>query len=667
VVAQLTGPVLNSIEFLKNWGILEQVVCPRGVRPFFFDSILVSGGHMERGECIIKIVSGEKYTPFALAEKLGARCILESSSFDKGKERYSVLLIREAFQLVQVNKEVLMLKSGDNSWYRVKSRARDILDVCLYFANQHTSPEQGFPFPAGGIGYLSYEFARFCDTLSYADQLDPLGLPDAAYLFGHVFVICDHYTDMLYLIGLNYKEAQIDLETELSELEHLIRYGESASFDLGLDFASIDNADPALGEGDSETYILHEASDDDETYKAGVEAVKQEIIAGNLLQGVLSRRLCLYSSINALEAYRQLRSNNPSPYLFYLDFGNYQIFGSSPEVHVKVKDGEALLRPIAGTRRRGKSKSEDLSLETEMLSDPKERAEHLMLVDLGRNDLGRVCEPGSVRVSEYMTVERYSHVMHMVSQVEGKIGGKRNGLDVLRATFPAGTVSGAPKLRAIEILSRLEKCKRRFYAGALGYMEPGGNMDTCIGIRAGLKAGKRLVLQAGAGIVYDSTPERELEETREKMSALMRACGLDPNKALEDYTEEHPPVEDDLLISIGYSQASAVEADIKTRNITEESDSFSIQENIDDLVGSKDEYPLIDPEALQPQDDDAAQASMEDTEIIPLEWDFDPAEASATGEIQDEIDSLIQGQSGSEFIQDLDAEQEKDSDQGASE
>jgi anthranilate synthase component 1 len=258
-----------------------------------------------------------------------------------------------------------------------------------------------------------------------------------------------------------------------------------------------------------------------------VRRLKEEITAGNLLQGVLSRRLAVRTSLPALEAYRSLRSLNPSPYLFYLDFDRFQLFGASPEVHVKVKGGKVTLRPIAGTRRRGADEAEEAGLERELLRDEKERAEHLMLVDLARNDLGRVAAPGSVRVTESMAVEKYSHVMHLVSQVEGELAPGRTGLDAVRATFPAGTVSGAPKIQAIQTVDALEPQRRGFYAGLVGYVEPGGGLDTCITIRSAVKLRDRLVLQAGAGVVYDSKPERELQETEEKLAALLRACGLE--------------------------------------------------------------------------------------------------------------------------------------------
>jgi anthranilate synthase component 1 len=218
---------------------------------------------------------------------------------------------------------------------------------------------------------------------------------------------------------------------------------------------------------------------------------------------------------------------NPSPYMVYMDFGGFQLFGASPEVHVKARDGKAIIRPLAGTRRRGGSAAEDATLEKELLADPKERAEHLMLVDLARNDLGRVCAPGSVEVTQFMEVERYSHVMHIVSNVEGRLADGMTGRDALRATFPAGTVSGAPKIRAIEVIDALEPHQRGFYAGVVAHVESDGSLDSCIAIRSAVKQGDIVTLQAGAGIVYDSVPETEYQETESKLRALSRALGME--------------------------------------------------------------------------------------------------------------------------------------------
>jgi anthranilate synthase component 1 len=416
-----------------------------------------------RHDGILRVIAGERFTPFTLARKLNARAILESSSFQKGKERYSILMIDEAFRIIQQDDQIFM--KGDGKRYAIKSGSKDILDVLAYFARQQPPLHQDLPLPAGGIGYLSYEFSRFCDTIKFHMKRDPLNLPDAEFLFGHIYVIFDHYTDVIYLMGLNYKEHEIDLDGGLNDIE-----------------AKLNDLDFTYLAKDAEHYPAEvvDGRKGRVEFLSGVEKIRGEIIRGNLLQGVLSRRIYVKTKIPALEAYKNLRSTNPSPYLFYLDFGNYQLFGSSPEVHVKVKEGTGIIHPLAGTRKRGKNSEEDKALEEELLGDEKERAEHLMLVDLARNDLGRICVPGTVKVEELMGIERYSHVMHIFSRVRGTVLPEKSGLDAVRATLPGGTVSGAPKIRAIETIDAIEADPRRFYAGLVGYLEPDGSLDTCI-------------------------------------------------------------------------------------------------------------------------------------------------------------------------------------------
>lgn len=459
---------------------------------------------------VIKVLPGENFTPYSLARKLDAVAMLESASFDGGRARYSLLMVKEAFRVFQRDGHVYV--SGERGQYKVGGDRPDILEVLRYFADQHAPPHQDFPFPTGGIGFLSFGFARYCDTIAFQQRPDPEGLPEAAFLFGHVLLVFDHYSDLIYLIGLNYEEQQVDLEAELAAIERTIG---------DLNFTYLQNGNdnyPATVETDP---------DDRARYEGTVEALRDEIVAGNLLQAVPSRRVIVRSDMPAIEAYRRLRSSNPAPYLVYLDYGEFQMFAASPEVHVKAKDGHLTMRPIAGTRRRGSTEAEDLALERELLADQKELAEHLMLVDLARNDLGRVSVPGSVRVTESKAIERYSKVMHIVSQVESTLAPGKTGFDAVRATFPAGTVSGAPKIRAIETIDSLEPHPRGFYAGIVAYIEPGGNLDSCITIRAGLRSRGRLILQAGGGVVYDSSPEREFTETQEKLAALMAALGLE--------------------------------------------------------------------------------------------------------------------------------------------
>jgi anthranilate synthase component 1 len=460
-------------------------------------------------------INGERFTPLSLAKKLGATALLESASFQRGRERFSFLLLKEAFRVYQQGDDLLMLRDGTT--LALKGKHTDILDVLTYFGRQHEGRLESFPLPAGGLGFLSYEYCQRFDTIRLRDRPDPLGLPDAIFLFGNLFLVFDHYTDTITLVGLNYREKEIDLEKALDDAERRIN-------DLDFNFMAPARTDWTVERVPRE--------DDKETYLRGVKEVKEQIVKGNLLQGVLSRRLQVRTDMPAIEAYRALRSGNPSPYMFYLDFGDYQLFGASPEVHVKVRDGTAVIRPLAGTRRRGTTAAEDAALEKDLLADPKERAEHLMLVDLARNDLGRVSQPGSVEVTELMEVERYSHVMHIVSNVEGRLAEGKTGLDALRATFPAGTVSGAPKIRAIEVIDSLEPVRRGFYAGVVAHVESDGSLDSCISIRCALKQGDLVTLQAGAGIVADSVPEKEFEETESKLGALTKALGFEaPNGA----------------------------------------------------------------------------------------------------------------------------------------
>jgi anthranilate synthase component 1 len=457
----------------------------------------------------IKEIGGEGFTPFALAKKLNAPVILESTSLDQGQARYSMLLVEEAFRVIQEGPGEFLIQSG-RSWEKRNEPGKDLIHILEEYSAPFSGVETDFPFPAGGMGYLSYEFSRFCDKINFPDSAVD-GSPVGIFLFGHIFLIYDHYTDIIHLVGLNYDHKSIDLDAALARVEKRI-------FDLDFNYLN----------GDRQEYKARVISPPEEKdrFIEGVKKVKEEIVAGNLLQGVLSRRLEVETDQPALDAYRQLRSSNPSPYLFYLDFDDFQLFGASPEVHVKSDGRDVTIKPIAGTCRRGKTREEDEALSARLLADPKERAEHLMLVDLARNDIGRFCEHGTVKPTSLFQIERFSTVNHMVSTVVGRRKPGTTSGDIIRATFPAGTVSGAPKIRAIETIAALEDRPRGFYAGLVGYFEPDGCFDTCITIRSALKQGNKLTLQAGAGIVFDSTPEREWVETGEKLMALARAAGL---------------------------------------------------------------------------------------------------------------------------------------------
>jgi len=469
----------------------------------------------KRGDEIVTSMPGERFTPFTLAKKLGAKAILESASFKQGRERYSLILVDEAFRVRQDAGGVSFVVGASSYPWKIPAdletagRVPDILDALACIAAQNEGAAGGLPIPASGIGFFGYDFVRRCDKVRIASKPDSIGVPEAEFIVGHLYIVFDHYTDTLHVVGLNYAEHEVDLAARTAELRKRL---------ADLDFSYL--AAPA----DAVPFRIVSDEDADRlSYMAGVEKIREHIIAGDLLQAVLSRRLMAESALEPLEGYRRLRSASPSPYLFYIDFGTYVLLGASPESLVRLRDGVASIRPIAGTRRRGKDADEDVLLEKELAADPKERAEHLMLVDLARNDLGRVCAPGSVVVTKSMEPERFSHVIHLVSEVEGKPAAGKSPYDLLRAAFPAGTVSGAPKIRAMEIVSELERYDRSFYAGAVGYLDAHGGFDTCIAIRSALVKDGKWNLQAGAGIVYASKPEREWEETNEKLAALRAA------------------------------------------------------------------------------------------------------------------------------------------------
>ncbi|MCF0225021.1 MAG: chorismate-binding protein [Fibrobacter sp.] len=458
-----------------------------------------------RTDSIYVALPSERYTPFSLAKKLGAKAILESASFAHGRERYSTLMVDEAFRVRQNQDNVTIVVDGVEKVV-LKDGEGDILDELLHIASENTVPPNQTPIPAAGVGYLGYEFCARCDTIHLASQVDELNIPEAEFIVGHIYIVFDHFTEKMHLFALNYEEHQIDLPKAIEKVKARL---------TDLDFSYL-AAEPEV----KKMELITDLVDSRASYEEKVAELQKRIVAGDIVQAVPSRRVQFESDIEAMEIYRRLRTVNPSPYLFYLDFGTHQLVGASPESLVRVRDGVASIHPIAGTRRRGKSEAEDFVLKEDLKNDPKERAEHLMLVDLARNDLGRVCEAGSVITVKYMECELYSHVIHLVSDVQGKVSAGKKAIEVLRSSFPAGTVSGAPKISAIEILSRLEKVKRRFYAGAVGYMESDGDLDFCIAIRCCLKQSNKITLQAGGGIVAASNADREFEETNEKLGVM---------------------------------------------------------------------------------------------------------------------------------------------------
>jgi anthranilate synthase component 1 len=374
----------------------------------------------------------------------------------------------------------------------------------------------GLPrFLGGAVGYLGYECARLWERLPEA-PLDPLGVPDAVLMFVDTLLIFDHVRHRA--LALSHARVEDDpdaaYEAAVDRVDELV-----ARLARPLP-ATPAPAAPRGPAARAETNVCAEE------YRAAVERAKRHIEAGDIIQAVVSQRWSRPTGAAPLDVYRALRAVNPAPYMYFLELGDHALIGASPELLVRVQDGEVFTHPIAGTRRRGASEAEDAELEAELRADPKERAEHVMLVDLGRNDIGRVAGAGSVRVPQLMDVERYSHVMHLVSHVTGELREDVRPVEALRACFPAGTVSGAPKLRAMQLIAELERDRRGPYAGAVGYFGHDGNLDSCITIRTILLKDGVAHVQAGAGIVADSVPEREREECENKAGALLRALDL---------------------------------------------------------------------------------------------------------------------------------------------
>jgi anthranilate synthase component 1 len=377
---------------------------------------------------------------------------------------------------------------------------------------------EGLPrFHGGAVGFVSYDMVRFFEKLPDSTT-DDRQLPDCFFMITDTILVFDHVNHKIKVVSnahINggrqavdeaYEEATAKIDEIISALKRPVEY-----------------KSPARGQWDEGAV---ESNFTGQEYEKVVEAAKEYIKAGDIVQVVPSQRLSVPVSADSFDIYRALRAVNPSPYMYYLKLGDVKIAGSSPEVMVRTEEGRVTMRPIAGTNRRGSTEDEDKELAEELLADPKECAEHVMLVDLGRNDVGRVCEYGSVKVDELMVIEKYSHVMHIVSNVTGSLRRDKDSFDVLRACLPAGTVSGAPKIRAMEIIDELEPSRRGTYAGAVGYFSFSGNSDTAIAIRTILIKDGIAYVQAGGGVVADSVPEKEYQETMNKARACMRAIQL---------------------------------------------------------------------------------------------------------------------------------------------
>jgi anthranilate synthase component 1 len=434
--------------------------------------------------------------------------------------------VRGRYSAIGLDPDVIWRAAGRSAEINRSARARpDAFVPCgepplealraLIAESRIALPEGLPPMAAGVFGYLGYDMVRLMEELPAALP-DPIGLPDAVLIRPTIVVVFDAVKDSIIVVTPVRREAGVSATTAL------IRARERLSAVVDALDRPLDKAVAALGAGPFDVPAKSNTTPDE--YRAMVQRAKDYILAGDIFQVVLSQRFQAPFALSPFSLYRALRRVNPAPFLYFLDFGGYAVAGSSPEILVRARGGTVTIRPIAGTRPRGATPHQDKALEDELLADPKERAEHLMLLDLGRNDVGRVAEVGTVRVTDQFFVERYSHVMHIVSNVEGRLRPDRDALDALSAGFPAGTVSGAPKVRAMQIIDELEKEKRGLYAGCVGYFSAAGEMDSCIVLRTALIKDGMMYVQAGAGIVADSDPASEQAECVNKARALFRAA-----------------------------------------------------------------------------------------------------------------------------------------------
>ncbi len=465
---------------------------------------------------ISREILADMETPLSVYRKL-ANCsysyLFESVEGGDKWARYSLIGL-EAKRIIKISNNEIEITQDGVLLENISSK--DPLSYIDNLQKSYTLEEDpNLPkFNGGLVGYFAYDCVRYIEKkLVETTPPDSLGTPDALFMISDEVAVFDNLKNKLHLIILiDTEDDRSSAEKRLDELEERLK--EPLSFqDFKKPEKVINESDFISGYGENE-------------FKSSVEKAKKYIEDGDIMQVVCSQRMSLPFTADPVALYRSIRQLNPSPYMYYLNLHDFHIVGSSPEILARLEDDKVTVRPIAGTRRRGKDEADDIAMEADMVNDPKEIAEHLMLIDLGRNDVGRIAEPGSVHVTEQFGVERYSHVMHMVSNVEAKIRKDLSAIDVFRATFPAGTVSGAPKIRAMEIIDEFEPVKRGIYGGAIGYLSWQGNMDMAIAIRTAVIKDEVLYIQAGGGWVADSVPELEWKESLNKGRAIFKAAEM---------------------------------------------------------------------------------------------------------------------------------------------
>jgi anthranilate synthase component I len=449
---------------------------------------------------LLKELKGDTFTPISILQKISGnkKFLLESSHKYHDSGRYSFIGSDPAFELIAEGDSIKILYRNGKKEF-LKGNPLEIIKNLLPQID-----ESPFPFIGGAVGYVGYDIIRQFEVIG-EEFANGLQMPDVHLMFYEEVIVYDHLEEKITVLGIplskesNEEIIEKRLDKRIEELKQTAIYQDEEPF----------------------KFTGFESETSREDFIKNVEIAKEHIRSGDIFQVVLSRRMKSSFQGSPLSLYRKHRANNPTPYMFYIDFTGYTVIGSSPESLIKTRGKQVFANPIAGTKRRGISTEEDQLIEKELKNDEKELAEHKMLVDLGRNDLGRVCEFGTVTVDKYMQVEKFRHVIHLVSEVSGTLTEEHSNLDALAACLPAGTVSGAPKIRAMEIINNLERAKRGLYSGAIGYLSANGNIDFALAIRTMIIKDGNAYIQAGAGIVHDSNPESEYKETINKLKAFL--------------------------------------------------------------------------------------------------------------------------------------------------
>ncbi|MDF2606940.1 MAG: anthranilate synthase subunit [Bacillales bacterium] len=457
---------------------------------------------MQRKKYVIKKIAGDTLTPIAILQKISGKkkFLLESSNKHNDSGRFSFIGTEPVMELIAFGEQIEIIKKNEEKMF-LKGNP---LDYIKEFLPKVEIDEIRSPFLSGAVGYIGYDIIRQFEDIG-EDKVNEIKMPDIHLMIYEEVIIYDHMDEKVLIIG-----TPILKGTDITSLEHRIN--------IRIDEITKPTSYEEIEQFNFDGFKSEFTKDE---FIKGVLIAKEHIDAGDIFQVVLSQRMKSTYTGSPLALYRKHRKHNPTPYMFYIDFDDYTVIGSSPESLVKTVDKKIITNPIAGTKKRGKNLEEDLVIQSQLEKDEKELAEHKMLVDLSRNDLGRVSEFGTVRVTKFKEVEKFRHVMHLVSEVTGELAADKEPLDALSVSIPAGTVSGAPKIRAMEIINKLEKSRRGLYSGAVGYLSTNGNLDFALAIRTIILKDELAYIQAGAGIVYDSDPESEYEETINKLKSFL--------------------------------------------------------------------------------------------------------------------------------------------------